>query len=107
MNSPTRTGKIARLPHDIREQLNRRLQNGENGQRILKWLNALPEVRSILAAEFHNHPISPSNLTEWKKGGYRDWLVAQDAQDIVRNLQDDCSLGHQSLTGPFAARLAQ
>ena len=25
----TRTGKIARLPREIREQLNRRLQNGE------------------------------------------------------------------------------
>ncbi len=103
----SRTGKIARLPHKTREQLNRRLQDGENGRKILKWLNALPEVKSILAAEFRNRPVSSSNLTEWKQGGYRDWLVALDAQDIVRNLDDDHSLGHQSLTGPFAARLVQ
>lgn len=79
----TRTGKIARLPNHIREQLNRRLQNGDSGPKILKWLNALPEVKAILADEFDNSPISPSNLTHWKQGGYRDWLVAQDAQDIV------------------------
>jgi hypothetical protein len=30
----TRRGKIARLPQPIREQINRRLQNGEEAQEI-------------------------------------------------------------------------
>jgi hypothetical protein len=30
----TRRGKIARLPQPIREQINRRLQNGEEAQKI-------------------------------------------------------------------------
>ncbi len=30
----TRKGKIARLPHPIREQVNRRLQDGEEGKSI-------------------------------------------------------------------------
>src|SRR5439155_19213144 len=72
-----------------------------------KWLNALPEVRSVLAADFQGRPIQPWNLTEWKQGGYRDWLVAQDALNLARNLEDQHSLGHQSLAQPFAAKLAQ
>ena len=47
----TRTGKIARLPNDLRDHLNRRLRDGEKGKTLLKWLNALPEVRALLAAE--------------------------------------------------------
>src|ERR1043166_2196726 len=103
----TRTGKIARLPDDIRNQLNRRIRDGENGQKLLKWLNTLPEVRAVLAAEFHGQPVRPSNLTEWKKGGYRDWLVSQDARNLAHNLQDQHSLGHETLAGPFTAKLAQ
>jgi len=38
----TRTGKITRLPHDLREALNRRLHDGEPGGPLLAWLNAQP-----------------------------------------------------------------
>jgi hypothetical protein len=38
----TRTGKIARLPLAIRWQLNQRLQHGEVGASLLRWLNSLP-----------------------------------------------------------------
>src|SRR6266568_3205109 len=37
-------GKIARLPLAIREQLNRRLQDGEIGRDLVVWLNSAPEV---------------------------------------------------------------
>src|SRR2546429_5688664 len=40
----TRTGKIARLPHAIREQLNLRIQDNQRGKSLLQWLNDLPEV---------------------------------------------------------------
>ena len=103
----TRTGKIARLPNDLRDQLNRRLRDGEKGKTLLKWLNALPEVRAVLAAEFNRQPINPTNLTEWKQGGHRDWLVSQDARNLARNLEDQHGLGHQTLAGPFTAKLAQ
>ena len=53
----TRHGKIARLPHPIREQINRRLQNGEANKQTAEWLNTLPEVRSLLEAEFDGQPI--------------------------------------------------
>lgn len=81
--SPSRSGKIARLPHDLRDQLNRRLQNGEQSDTILPWLNNLPETKTLLAAEFDSHPINRQNLSEWRKGGYRDWLVRQEAPNPV------------------------
>ncbi|PWU12510.1 MAG: hypothetical protein C5B50_21280 [Verrucomicrobia bacterium] len=101
-----RLGKIARLPHAIREQINLRLQNGESGQPILNWLNSLPEVRSIVESEFGGQPVSHSNLTRWRQGGYRDWLVSQSAHDLVIGLHDRLSLDQPDLSGQFAAKLA-
>jgi hypothetical protein len=71
----TRTGKIARLPREIREQLNRRLQDGEPGKKLVEWLNSLPEVKAALNTQFGGRRVSEQNLSEWKAGGYRDWLV--------------------------------
>jgi hypothetical protein len=48
----TRNGKIARLPLAVRQELNRRLDDGEQGKNLVAWLNALPEVQAIVAAEF-------------------------------------------------------
>jgi len=35
-----RNGKIARIPLEIREQLNCRLADGEPGNRLVEWLNS-------------------------------------------------------------------
>jgi len=48
----THNGKIARLPRNIRDELNHRLENGEAARVILPWLNALPAVQAVLAAGF-------------------------------------------------------
>ena len=52
------TGKIARLPHQIREEINRRLQDGEPGRLLLAWLNALPQTLCLLANQFSDFPFS-------------------------------------------------
>ncbi|HXE43262.1 MAG TPA: hypothetical protein VN516_09580 [Candidatus Baltobacteraceae bacterium] len=44
-----RVGKIARLPGPIRNELNRRIHNGALGRELVPWLNALPEVQTVLA----------------------------------------------------------
>ena len=54
----TRNGKIARLPAALREELNQRLLNGEQGQPWVEWLNSLPQVQSVLRAKFQGIPIS-------------------------------------------------
>jgi hypothetical protein len=63
----TRNGKIARLPAAIREQLNQRLLEGEPGKPLVEWLNGLPRVRALLAAQFQGQPIVAQNLSRWKQ----------------------------------------
>jgi hypothetical protein len=73
----SRNGKIARLPGSIREQVNRRLENGENGRDVIAWLNANDEVKAVLARDFDGHEINDVNLCQWRQGGYRDWEMQQ------------------------------
>jgi len=81
-----RKGKIAGLPREIREELNERLADGQQGPAILPWLNALPAVRERLAARARADgevpEITDGNLSEWRAGGYQEWC--QDAK--VRNM---------------------
>jgi DNA-binding transcriptional ArsR family regulator len=85
----THNGKIARLPQVIREQLNRRLNDGEPGGGLLEWLNALPAVQAVLAAEFGGSRISPQNLSNWRRGGYQHWQKQQERRANVRQLTED------------------
>ena len=85
----TRNGKIARLPRSIREQVNRKLDDGITGVEIVEWLNSLPEAQALMAAEFDGRPIREQNLSEWKAGGYRDWQTRQEALEMVRSLAEE------------------
>jgi hypothetical protein len=86
--SSTRNGKIARLPYWVRRQLNRRLQDGEVGKKLVGWLNGLPEVKKILKTQFGGRPVSGQNLSEWKQGGHQDWLRYQETRGFVEDLRD-------------------
>jgi hypothetical protein len=87
----TRNGKIARLPRALRDELNRRLQDGEPGVRLVPWLNGLPEVQRVLAEGFAGRPLSEQNLSEWKAGGYCDWLARQETLAQTRELAADAA----------------
>lgn len=102
----TRNGKIARLPQTIREQINRRLQNGEEGKKIAEWLNTLPDVRAVMDVEFDGQPISDVNLSNWKLGGYRDWEAQQEALEAVRRFGADAAELTQAADGQLADQLA-
>jgi hypothetical protein len=102
----TRTGKIARLPREIREQLNRRLDDGEPGVELVTWLNSLPEVQAVLKAEFGGRPINEPNLTDWKNGGYRDWLDQQEAKELVPLLADEADELNPATGPPLTDRMA-
>jgi len=106
----TRNGKIARLPLAVRQELNRRLDEGEQGKKLVAWLNGLPEVQAIVAAEFGGKAIREQNLSEWKQRGYRDWLAKQEALEIAERLREDATEwnaeGHASLTDTLALWLA-
>src|SRR5713101_6059463 len=102
----SRFGKIARLPLDIREQLNRRLQDGEIGKELVVWLNSVPEVQAGLKADFGDRPVNEPNLSHWRNGGYEDWLVHQDTMGQVNQLAANAKeLGGASNT-PLSELLA-
>ena len=82
-----RTGKIARLPKNIREELNQRLDDGRLGAELVEWLNSLQEVQAVLAKNFEGRAIREGNLSEWRKGGYRDWQAKSDLVEMARRLQ--------------------
>jgi hypothetical protein len=87
----TRNGKIARLPRLVRQELNRRLYEGEPGKKLVAWLNAQPEVQAIMTAEWKGKPLRQQNLSEWKKGGYPDWLAQQEALEVAERLGEEAT----------------
>src|SRR5450756_796709 len=84
-----RSGKIAQLPPEIQEQLNQRLANHESSTPLLKWLNALPEVRAVMDREFDGKIIVRQNLHAWMHGGYAEWRRLREAREIVERLHRD------------------
>ena len=86
--STTRVGKIGRLPKHIRDDLGRRIEDGELGKELVKWLNHLPDVKRVLKEYFGGRPITEQNLSEWKQGGHRDWLRHQESRCFVQHLHE-------------------
>jgi len=106
----TRTGKIARLPAEIREQLNQRLLDGARALDVLPWLNALPAVQKILAEQFGGRPVRPQNISEWRKGGYAEWASHRTGLAHWRNLLhhiDELTAEHSlDADNPITSRLS-
>ena len=84
----SRNGKIARLPWQTRDWLNERIRDGVGGTNILSWLNDLPEVREIVQEQFGGVPVSKQNLSEWRAGGYQEWLRREESLGTVRELME-------------------
>lgn len=81
-----RTGKIARLPLAIREELCQRLLAGQPAAKILPWLNGLEEVQLTLEADFEGLSVNDENLSKWRLGGYQEWLLRRDRVAHVKEL---------------------
>src|SRR4051812_19881352 len=84
----TRTGKIARLPKGIRDELNGRMENGEQGPKLLGWLNELAETKELLAEQFAGQAITKSNLSDWRLGGYQDWLRLKMREERIQRIAE-------------------
>jgi hypothetical protein len=76
-----RNGKVARLPRDVREQVNQMLDDGSPYQPIIDWLDA------------NGHPgFLVDHISNWKDGGFQDWLAHQDQlsdSQVLRELTLD------------------
>ncbi len=64
--SNARTGKIARAPFEVRTQVNRMLRDGMPAVAVMTYLatQGIPGVNE-------------QNVTNWRDGGYQDWLGQQ------------------------------
>lgn len=98
-------GKIARLPDDVRGQLNQRLFDGQSGSEILPWLNDLPTVKEILAAHFSGVPVNHENLSNWRHSGYQRWFRHQRTLNL-RKYAADITKAAEGQFAPAAASVA-
>jgi hypothetical protein len=102
-----RLGKIARLPAEVRREVNLRLADNQPAAKILAWLNAMPSVKAIMQTDFDGAVINPQNLSEWRAGGYQDFLREREEVDKIKTLaQFSMDLaqgaGDQMAQGPAA-----
>jgi hypothetical protein len=84
-------GKIARLPKSIREQINRRIEDGQPASVIGPWLNGLPAVKKVLSAHFGGVEINQKNISNWTSTGYKRWLEKQEFVMELRALSEDAT----------------
>jgi hypothetical protein len=85
----TRTGKIAKLPPSLQEELNHRLERGVSGRVLVAWLNAHPVVQAVLREFFEGAPVNEQNLSAWRCGGFADWQTRRNFFDQVREVATD------------------
>jgi hypothetical protein len=82
-------GKIANLPEHIRDELNWRINDGDEGKELVEWLNAKPEVVEVVTKLFDGKPISEQNLSLWRAHGYRRWhaynIIMHETSDLAQN----------------------
>lgn len=79
-----RTGKIARLPKEMRDVVNTMLRDGATSVAIIKTLE---KARLNGATAADGLPIeipNEQNVTNWHDGGYNDWLLEQQRLDDMR-----------------------
>ena len=106
-----RTGKVARLPRATREELNRRIEDGEPARPLLKWLNARPEVQEALWEHFDGRPVTEQNLSEWKQRGFPEWQRRMETRELARDFiheaeELDDEVGETALTDRLTETLA-
>jgi|ERR1051326_6174297 hypothetical protein len=85
---PARKGKIASLPAAVREEINRRLLDGQSSATIIPWLHEQPEVLRVLDDRWGEEPVSANNISEWRRGGYQDWLERRERVSALKTLSD-------------------
>lgn len=81
-----RQGKFARLPHALKREVNGRILNGESAGTILSWLNAEAGAVRVWDQYFDGAPATPQNLSEWRLGGYKEWLAEQERVESTKSL---------------------
>jgi len=72
--------KIGRLPWKTRNKINEMLRDGRRYADVLEWVNSTikpPDVKITL-----------SNLSDWRKTGYKLWGDERKKNEVLRDLAD-------------------
>jgi hypothetical protein len=72
-----RTGKVARLPAEVRDHLNQMLLDG------------VPYAKIIEELGDHGKDLSEDNIGSWKAGGYEDWLRQLERLDALESTREN------------------
>jgi len=90
-----RNGKIARLPKDLRELVNRMLDDGAQYRSIM---NELEKHRHRWPDDIKE--FTDGNFTEWHQGGYQDWVREQEFQhDLAARREYAHAIGESTPSG--------
>ncbi|SPE60822.1 hypothetical protein SBV1_500020 [Verrucomicrobia bacterium] len=74
---------------------------------MLPWLNSLEATQDVLDLHFDGAPINAQNLSEWRQGGYREWLADQQRRDVLRHVADQAQGFEEAGEGaPMSERLS-
>ena len=93
------------MPNQVREELNRSIQDGKEGKELVEWLNSLPEAQEVLRREFKGTAINEVNLSHWKTGGYQDWEEKEETVEAVGRLGADFEEINASAKGKLSEQL--
>jgi len=73
---PTGKGKVARLPKEVRDQVNEMMLDG------------LTYGEIIVALGEHGEHLNEQNLSNWKSGGYTRWLKGRERREDLLAVQE-------------------
>ncbi len=92
----TRNGKIARLPSVLREQLNRRIADGEHGKKLVEWRLPGPVQQVVFNPDGTQLATANSNVNRLSTPRLRQakavWIIAVP---VNQGISDPFSTGSQ------------
>ena len=74
-----RRGKVARLPQELREVVNRMLADGAEYKQVIAELEKRRDKWPAGITGFNK-----VNIHEWRHGGYKEWYAEQELRDERR-----------------------
>jgi len=55
---------------------------------LVPWLNELPDVKRVMNELFGGRPITEDNLSQWRRGGFQDWLRDEERRARLRQITE-------------------
>lgn len=77
------------------------MHDGQRGPQLLPWLNAMPAVLEVLDQHWGEEPITAQNLSDWRQGGYQDWLRKREKIETTKQLAEYCRTMGEAGAGQF------